>query len=164
MRLVITIIGLAALVTTGCGTKQPSNQPGNWRVEVIAHSEQRAVADANLVLRDMYLRADYEAASAGFAPAVRQQATPAALRQIANQLTARLEKLTVLEAEAFEPIPGQRAMSLFYRGTHARGTSYHRIVVTGDASGYRVSGVFFRFEPYPENKLRKPLPRRVLVR
>ena len=47
-------------------------------------------------------------------------------------------------------------MELFYVGTYDNGVLYHRLVLAGDASaGYRVTGIWFKPEPYPENVMRK---------
>lgn len=48
------------------------------------------------------------------------------------------------------------SIELFYIGTYDNGVLYQRVVVVGDASaGYRVSGVWFQHEPYPQRNLRR---------
>lgn len=47
-------------------------------------------------------------------------------------------------------------MELFYTGVYERGTLYHRLVLQGEAtSGYRVSGLWYILDPYPEQTLRR---------
>jgi hypothetical protein len=46
-------------------------------------------------------------------------------------------------------------MEVFFVAEHANGLVYHRLVMIGDASsGYKVTGVWFKFEPYPPNSAR----------
>ena len=65
---------------------------------------------------------------------------------------------TEVSATEFEPIPGQRAMNIFLRGTGGGEEFYYRFVLEGDArSGYRVTYLGRGSGPYPPSPRRKPL-------
>ena len=55
-------------------------------------------------------------------------------------------------------------MELFYVGEHEKGLVYHRVVLLGDGSeGYKVSGLWYQLEPYPQHGLRAPLEEKIVV-
>ncbi len=130
----------------------------------VSHDETRAVADANKVLSLLYLKGDYVSAYEGLAPETRKSLSSDALKALLETLRSRHGRLLSLRADSFAIMPGQKALTLFYVGTHEKGTSYHRVVVTGDASGYRVAGLWFSDQPYPEGNLRTKFRTRIEVK
>lgn len=60
-----------------------------------------------------------------------------------------LPKMTNRRQRVFQVLVARRM------GEYKKGVLYHRLVLMGDASsGYRVSSVWFKSDPYPENPLR----------
>jgi hypothetical protein len=63
-----------------------------------------------------------------------------------------------VRATEFEPVPGQKMISIFLRGENGDELFFYRLVMSGTASaGYRVAGLFRGSGPYPESKLRREL-------
>src|SRR5713226_7659803 len=131
---------LALLVTFLC----------DCRLETVQQDPNRAVSDANQFLKALYFDGRFSEAQDLADPELRHATTPAVLREIAEKATQQKGALKTLKADSYLMTPG-RTMELFYIGTYEKGTLYHRLVLSGDASsGYKVSGVWFQPEPYPE--------------
>lgn len=134
------------------------------QVNVIHHDEDRAGAEAADVLKLIYLKADYESAHVRLAKELREKLSTSQLRDLVGQVEAGQGAVQELRLGSFLPMPGQRAMTVFFDGTNERGRTYHRIVVIGDARGYKVAGIWVRGEPYPAEKLRQTFRREVLIK
>jgi hypothetical protein len=123
---------------------------GCVKVQVIKHNPYRAAEDASATLETMFFDQDYEATRAMADEGFRDKTTPQQMSSIVDQLNAVLGPMNELRAEAYKPMNGQKAITLFFEGTHERGTSYHRVVVTGDSGGYRVCSIESGDRPFPE--------------
>jgi len=77
------------------------------------------------------------------------------LQKCSLKSSKTVDGLQRLTADSYLMVQGA-GMELFYVGTYDNGVLYHRLVLAGDASaGYRVTGIWFKPEPYPENVMRK---------
>jgi hypothetical protein len=124
------------------------------RFEAVEHNPNKAISDAHLFLKALYVDEDYQKAF-NFAHAELQQtAKPDDLRKVVARIKSQYGNLERLKADSYMQTPGS-TMELFYVGTYDKGTLYHRVVLMGNvSSGYKVSGVWFKAEPYPEHTLR----------
>ncbi len=109
------------------------------KVQVIKHNPNRAAEDAAAVLTLIYFKQDYEAAYAAFDSQVRERTTFQDFTTGVERENAALGLMLELRAEGYKPQQGQRAMLLFFTGTHERGTSYHKLLMAGDSGGYKIS-------------------------
>jgi hypothetical protein len=66
----------------------------------------------------------------------------------------RAGKMFDFEAQAYGPIAGQKAINIFFKSLNERGLIYHRILLTGDSTGYKVSGIFIAEQSYPQEYFR----------
>ena len=139
----IFIINFIAILLYGCG------------VNIIIHDEDKAVTEANLVLEILFINENYKEAYDKFDPEFKKHYTSANLKQIVEQVRSEFGNLKEFQVDSFLPMPGKRAITLFYKGIHEDGVSYHRVVLVGDKKGYKVTGLLFAKQPYPEHKLRK---------
>jgi hypothetical protein len=148
----IIIAGLLAVSVTGC------------HFQTFRHSPERAASDANVFLKALYIDHDYQRALDLADAELRKAATVENLQQMVEIGDNKLGKIKELRAESYLRTQG-RSMDLFYVGDYERGVLYHHIVMAGDASaGYRVSGVWFKDDPYPEGPLRLRFERNLVVR
>jgi hypothetical protein len=120
------------------------------KVQVIKHNPHKAVEDASATLELLYFEGNSDAAWATCDEAFRSVTTAQDMASGANQMVAALGPMNELRAEAYQPIQGQKAMTLFYEGRHERGSSYHRVVVTGDSGGYRIFSIESGSTPFTE--------------
>ncbi len=140
-RILISCFGLLSL--SGC------------QLQTVTHNPDRAASDANRFLKVLYLEQNYVAAIEVADIQLRQSVTAVDLQHLVQGIREKRGELKVLKADSYLMTPG-RTMELFYTGIYERGTLYHRIVLQGEAtSGYRVSGVWYQFDPYPEQTLRR---------
>lgn len=123
---------------------------GCVKVQVIKHDPYRAAEDAAVTLELMFFDEDYEAARATADESFRNATTTQGMSSLVDQFSAGLGPMKELRAEAYKPMNGQKAITLFFEGTHERGTSYYRVVVTGDSGGYRVFSIESSVKPFPE--------------
>jgi hypothetical protein len=117
------------------------------QVPVILHDEDMAASEAGAVLELLYIRGDHQATHCRLHPDV--QPGPGPVMQ--------------LRLDSYQPMPGQRAMIVFFEGANERGQTFHRITVLGDAGGYRVGGLFVQMAPYPLDKLRHRFSKSPLI-
>jgi len=86
---------------------------------------------------------------------LRTSAATDALTKMINQIKAERGRLKTLAADSYLMVQGE-GMELFYVGIYENGILYHRLVVIGDVTtGYKISGVWFQHEPYPQSQLRR---------
>ncbi|HWN10529.1 MAG TPA: hypothetical protein VNO50_14895 [Pyrinomonadaceae bacterium] len=144
------ILGLFLLLFCSC------------RLEVTQHNPVRALSETNSFLKALYIEEDYPTAFELSHAELRKGVTSDNLKQIVER-TKQLGTLKRLKADSYMETPG-RTMELFYVGMYERGTIYHRIVLMGDAtSGYKVSGVWFKAEPYPQHASRQKFNEEIFV-
>ena len=121
----------------------------------IKHSPTTAAASTNLFLRALYVEHNYERALSLSDEALRKSATADNLAQMVDLAEKNCGALKELKADSYLMAQG-KTMELFCVGRCDRGILYHRLVLVGDASdGYRVSGVWFKDSPYPEQTMRR---------
>jgi hypothetical protein len=123
-------------------------------LEKISHSPNQAAFNAHEFLRAMYVEEDYAKALHIAAEPVRQSATADTMKQMVEQTRQERGDFKFFKADSYLMTQG-RSMEVFFVAEHANGLVYHRLVMIGDASsGYKVTGVWFKLEPYPANPLR----------
>ena len=138
-----SILGVLLLLFCGC------------RLEAIQHNPVKALSAANSFLKALYIEENYPKAFELGHAELRNAVTSDNLKQIVERIRQQVGNLERLKADSYMQTPG-RTMELFCVGTYERGTIYHRIVLMGDAtSGYKVSGVWFKADPYPQHALRQ---------
>ncbi len=124
-------------------------------IQATKHDPVKAVLDTNQFLKALYLDENPSEAlkfcdeQSGISGAID------AFTKMLAQIKAEGGHLKSLAADSYLMEPGP-AMQLFYVGRYENGLLYHRLVVVGSAStGYKVTGVWFQHEPYPESSLRR---------
>ena len=123
----------------------------------------KAVSDTNQFLKALYFDERFAEALRLADPTLRNSASPADLENIVKKTKQEVGDVKKLKADSYLMTQG-RSMELFYVGTYEKGTLYHRLVLVGDASsGYKVSGVWFQPEPYPEQALRRKFSADIFV-
>lgn len=132
-------------------------------VQSVRHSPIKAAFDANQFLKSLYFDEDCPGALRLADEQLRRSVTPDDLKKMVDGMKQKRGALKTLRAESYLMTQGE-TMELFYRGEYEKGVVYHRLVLKGDASsGYRVSGVWFQPEPYPENPLRRKFDGEIFV-
>jgi len=115
----------------------------------------KAALDANQFLKALYLDENPSEALQSCDEQLHTSGATDALTKMINQIKAERGRLKSLSADSYLMVQG-RGMELFYVGSYEKGVLYHRLVVVGDVStGYKVSGVWFQHEPYPQSQLRR---------
>jgi hypothetical protein len=123
--------------------------------QAIKHDPHKAVVDANRFMKALYLDENPSEALQYCDEQMRVPTAIDSLGKIINQTKQERGSLKRLAASSYLMEQGS-AMQLLYVGTYEKGVLYHRIVVDGNASdGYRVTGVWFQLEPYPQSQLRR---------
>lgn len=120
--------------------------------QAIKHDPHKAVLDANRFMKALYLD---ENPSEALQYCDERMRVPNATDNLTNMIKkTRQERgsLRKLSASSYVMEQGS-AMQLLYVGTYEKGVLYHRIAVEGNADGYRVVGVWFQPEPYPQSEL-----------
>ena len=121
----------------------------------VTHSPLQATADANQFLKALYFDEDWAGALRLADEGLRHSVTGDNLKKMVDEVKQQRGVLKRLKADSYLMTQG-KTMELFYIGEYEKGVLYHRLVLIGDASsGYRVSGVWFKPEPYPESPLRR---------
>src|ERR1041384_1903228 len=134
------------------------------QLQKFKHSPLRAASDANRFLSALYFERDYSKALELADPILSQSATKENLEVMVDELKQQKGEVREFKADSYLMVQG-RGMELFYVGHWQRGTSYHRLVLSGDAdSGYRVSGIWYKDEPYPDQALRHRFSEEIVVR
>jgi hypothetical protein len=148
----ILIVGFLLLFLTSC------------RLETFRHEPTQAISDTNQFLKALYLDEDYRKALEVADVHLRESTSPDDLKQMVGGIKQQWGKLNALKADSYLMTPG-RTMELFYVGTYEKGVLYHRLVLGGDLStGYKVSGVWYSPDPYPEQPLRRKLEKELQVK
>ena len=130
----------------------------------VRHSPVKAAFDTNQFLKCLYFDEDCRGALRLADEQLRKSVTADELKRMVDGMKQEWGALKKLRGDSYLMTQGE-TMELFYIGEYEHGVLYHRLVLMGDASsGYRVSGVWFRPEPYPENSLRRKFNGEILVR
>lgn len=118
-------------------------------ISVIGHDEQAAAKSAAKFADLAFVQSDYAGARALLLPQL-EQATAG------DKLAADLSKLhpkghpSEVRAIEFEPLPGQRAMLIYLKGTQDDEEFFYRLLMVGDqGAGYKVGGLWRGSGPYP---------------
>jgi hypothetical protein len=145
---------LLFLIITNCGCS----------VTTIYHDEELAIAEANSFIKTYYLEEAPDKAFQMLDFEVRKTLTIGNLKDVLLTLVAKVGKAKRFTFDSFEPMPGQKAMTLYYECEHEKGKTFHKLVLLGDvSSGYAVGGTFFKLVPYPKNKLNKTLEKEYII-
>lgn len=125
------------------------------RFQSVRHSPVKAAFDANQFLKSLYFDEDCPGALRLADEQLRRSVTADDLKKMVDGMKQERGALKTLRADSYLMTQGE-TMELFYTGKYEKGVLHHRLVLVGDASsGYRVSGVWFQPDPYPENPLRR---------
>ena len=139
-----TLIILIALMLFSCSTR------------VLNHDENKALQDANKVLKILYFNEDYKAAYDQFDPWFQRNYTPDDLKKIVTDMKTGYGKLKDLQADSFSIMERSSIITLYFNGTHENASSYHRVILKGNAkNGYKIYGLNISDEPFPFTKNRK---------
>jgi len=129
----------------------------------VAHSPVKAAFNANQFLKTLYFDENCGAALELSDEQLRRSVTVENLKKLVDEIKQERGGLRSLTADSYLMTQG-RTMELFYIGKYEKGVLYHRLVLMGDSSsGYRVSGVWFQPDPYPENRLRRKFDADIFV-
>lgn len=125
-------------------------------VNVISHDQRSAAAMAEHFAEAAFVKNDAASASVDLS-AEMQRALPA------GELTSEISKMhpagrpTEVAAIEYEPLPGQKAMNIYLKGSGGNEAYFYRLLMVGTKDqGYKVGGFWRGNGPYPPNG-RKPL-------
>ena len=124
-------------------------------VNVIVMDQQAAAATATSFADLAFVQSDYATAHTLLAP----QGQELPVGKLADEVSKMHPKNRPTEVRAieFEPMPGQRSMNIFLKGTRGDEEFFYRFLMVGDkGSGYKVGGLWRGTGPYP------PSPRKAL--
>jgi len=124
-------------------------------VAVVSHSQERALSDSNDFVSAFLVDRDAEHAWRLGDPELQRRTDVHSIQGVLETIDARVGRLREILPDSYIQTPG-RTMEVLYVGTYERGLLYHRIVLAGDKSGYRVTGFWFQAEPYPQESSRQP--------
>jgi len=123
-------------------------------VNAIAHDQKAAAKSADQFARTAFVSRDSAKAHGLLAPAL-------AKRVPAEQLGEMIAKMhpksfpSRVSAIEYEPMPGQRGMTIYLKGDGEAEEFHYRLVMEGDSpSGYRVTGLFRGSGPHPSTTKR----------
>lgn len=126
-------------------------------VRVIAHDEHAAAKAAEKLADSAFAKSEYDGVHELFSPDM-QRLLPGA-----KEVTEAVVKMhpkgrpSGVKAIEFEPIPGQRAMLIYLKGTRDDEEFFYRFRMVGDkGAGYKVDFMGRGSGPYPTSA-RRPL-------
>lgn len=126
-------------------------------VRVIHHDEDMAADRALEFAETAFVQQDYEKAYRLLTK--EGKLTFQKFRNVIGQMHTNSFPTTIKAVE-YEPMPGQKAMSIFLYGESAGEKFYYRFVMQGTKkANYNVFAFYRRDGPYPQAKLRWPLKR-----
>ncbi len=124
---------------------------------VLSHDPEAAARRAAEFAVVAFVQNDANGSFALLADDMKKATSPEAYRRALSQMHPALHPLSVTATE-FEPIPGQKGMSIFLRGENASESFFYRLAMQGTSdTGYRVAGLFRGSGPYPPSPMRKKL-------
>ena len=126
-------------------------------IGVIDHDPSIAAARAVEFAELAFVQGASERSHALLADDSKKTTSVAALGEVLQRMYPKARPLSV-KATEFEPVPGQKMISIFLRGENGDELFFYRLVMSGTATaGYKVAGLFRGSGPYPESKLRRKL-------
>ena len=135
-----------AVIFIGCGPA------------TVGHDEEKAVTDANAVLKILYFSNDIKGAYGKFDDGFKKSYTADDLKKIIDDMKNKetgYGKLKELKADSFYPLPSKKIITIYYDGNNEKAPSYHQVVMFGDINGYKIYGLYITDKPFPENKYRQ---------
>jgi hypothetical protein len=127
------------------------------RFEAISHDEKMAAAAAVHFAETSFIRKDY---GSGYS-LLSTNLTSALSFEEFQKAAQRLHPTsfpTVIRAEEFEPVLGQKAIEIFLVGENSNEKFYYRLTMEGTAqTAYKVLGMYRGNGPYPPSNLRQTL-------
>lgn len=123
----------------------------------IKHDPQKALKDANPVLKTFYIDENFEAAYQKFDPKLKEYHKADTFGKMLADMKNKYGRVKELQPDSYQKTPALKTIILYYIGKNEKATTYHRIVLEGDPeskSGYQIIGLFYDNKPYPPNKLR----------
>jgi hypothetical protein len=131
--------------------------------KAVRHDPHRAALDTNKFLKALYFDHDIGGALNLADEQLQKNASADRLARMIEENKQKWGELTTLKAESYL-MTLDRTMELFYVGEHKNGVLYYRFVLVGDAStGYKVAGIWFQADPYPETQLRRKFNAPIVV-
>ena len=122
--------------------------------EAIKHDPKKAALDTNRFLKTLYFDENPSEALKFCDEQVGAAGGADALTRMINKTKQDRGQLRSLVADSYLMAPGS-GIELYYVGTYEKGVLYHRLVVLGDVSaGYKVAGLWFKDDAYPQTELR----------
>ncbi len=125
-------------------------------VKVINHNQSSASKAAEKFANLAFIQSDYANAYQLLDAELQKMVTQEKLTETVSKMHTNGRPATI-QAIEYEPMPGQRAMQIYLKGTQGKEEFYYRFVMTGDLeAGYKIGGLFRGTGPYPPSN-RKPL-------
>jgi hypothetical protein len=125
-------------------------------VNVIAHDQATAAKAATGFAQIAFVSRDYPKAHGLLASRSQKEISEDVFTKTVTNMHPKGFPSRITATE-FEPMPGQRAMTIYLKGDGDGEDFYYRLQLDGDAtSGYRVTGLFRGNGPYPPSA-RRPL-------
>jgi len=123
-------------------------------VAAVRHKESLAATEATEVLDLVYVKHDFAKAHARLHPELRTL-SPDDLSKLASVVEFRLGPTKKFEIDSFVAAPEEKQLTVFVNGVNEKGTAYHRVMLIGDAAGYKVARLSVQSAPYPADKERQ---------
>jgi hypothetical protein len=125
-------------------------------MSVIVHDEQAAANSAAKFADLAFVQSDYLGAHALLSPQLEHGTADGKLAAEVGKMHPK-GRPSEVKAIEFEPLPGQRAMNIYLKGTRSDEEFFYRLLTVGDkAAGYKVGGLWRGNGPYPPSA-RRPL-------
>ena len=122
-------------------------------VNVIYHDEDKAIESANLFLKTV-IRADYATAYAQISERAKQVMPFEKFEVFFKTNQERVGAFAKVVFDSYQPVPGQRAIQLYYNVSHQKGGNilYHLVLDGDEKMGYKILIVDVgNHIPYPSN-------------
>ena len=122
-------------------------------VNVIAHDEKAAARAATEFARTAFVDRDYAKAHGLLATRSQSEIPTDKLTDAIARMHPKSYPSRVTATE-YEPLPGRRGMNIYVKGDGDGEDFFYRLVMEGDAAGYRVTGLFRGNGPNPSTNKR----------
>lgn len=119
MKIHIATILVFAVILGGC-------MPSLCSSSIIVHDEDTAAKQGGEFLKIFYMDKDIKKAYSMFYPGP-QKATISDAKKLHDTVIDALGDMTILRSDSFQPMPGQKAITVYFTGEHEKGTSYHML-------------------------------------
>ncbi len=125
--------------------------------EVLIHDEHIAAAKAVEFGRAAFVEQDFQDAYRLLSDETKANWSFSQMTEMIKKMHPYGFPLKIIAVE-FEPMPGERSMNIFLRGSRKSEDFHYRLVMHGDAgAGYHISGFFRGTGPYPPSPMRMRL-------